>query len=92
MGSSIHHHSNAAYSRNTGQDVHTMKKKKTVEEPKEQRNYQVWYKVTMRSHPKLGVVLPGEQYNEETAKEVAKTMKEQFHWAAVSVVVGVVRP
>jgi hypothetical protein len=66
-----------------------MAKKKKIEpepEKEEQLLYQIWYKVTMHSRPKLGVVLPSTHYDFETAKEVAHTMKEQFHWAAVNVV------
>jgi hypothetical protein len=44
--------------------------------------YEIWYKVTQRSRPKLAVVM----LDHEAAKEHAQELKKEFHWAAVNVV------
>lgn len=48
--------------------------------------FQVWYKQTMRSRPKLVAVLPDTHYTYESAKETAIKLKKERHWSAVSVV------
>jgi hypothetical protein len=49
-------------------------------------NYQIWYKMTMQSKPKLASVLSDKQFNIEEAKSVANELKSAYHWAHVSVV------
>jgi hypothetical protein len=49
--------------------------------------FQIWFKVTTRSRPKLKVTFPhNRRYSYEFVLDVAHSLKEEFHWAAVSVV------
>jgi|WetSurSiteA1Bulk_404760.scaffolds.fasta_scaffold68958_2 hypothetical protein len=49
-------------------------------------SYQIWIKVTMRSKPKFKISLPADKYDYETVRKIAYELKEEFHFAAVSVI------